>query len=126
MVEYIPGEQNIGAAGRVMRYAAAVLSGVAFLYLLTLGPGLLRQPLGVIAAVVLLSSMFLAFYQAETRFCGTLGLLGLYQPSATEVVRVEDDADRHDDRLEALHELGIAVVLALTVTGWVYTLSVLS
>jgi len=109
-----------------MRYGAAALSGGIFLYMLTRGPAVVREPIGIVISVVLLSSMFFGFYQAETRFCGVLGFLGMYTVDTTAVAVVEDTADRRLDRVTAVHEFIGALVLGLAGTLWVYVLSVLA
>lgn len=126
MVEYIPGEQNIGRAGQAVRYGGAALCGGVFLYLLSVGPRFFQQPAGFGAAVFLIGSMFFGFYQAESRFCGTLGLLGLYKVDTAAVERVDDATARQKDRVTALHEFAGALLLGLIGAAWVYALSVLA
>lgn len=126
MVEYQPGQCNIGPAERrKRRYAGYVgfLLGVVVVVAVRL---LEVEPLWLLTSAAPFYGGFLGVLQSRSSFCAGFGLAGVYDVSESGDGRIDvaDPKDRRADRKQALVLQLQAVVLAVLLSGAIYAVGV--
>lgn len=123
MVEYRPGNCNIGRAERRKRYVLGISAFAAAL--VGVWQTGMATPLEAAGILTLFFMGFEGMYQGKTGFCAAFGHLGIYDVSENgkEPDQVRDPDARRKDRRQAvrMHAVsaaaaiaGLAVLLALT------------
>lgn len=121
LVEYVPGERNIGTGGRRMRELGAVLGFSGFLAVLLVYSESLLSLEGALSTFLLLYFGYYNFFQAEQSFCGTFGALGFHYGSEG-LEKTSDEEKRSKDLKKSLRQNSAALGLTSLFTAWTFLL----
>ncbi|AOV94398.1 hypothetical protein AQV86_00555 [Nanohaloarchaea archaeon SG9] len=120
-MEYIPGERNIDAGGRLGREIGSVIGFSGFLLLLAVYSEALLSLRGIVLGSFLLYFGFYNFIQEEQSFCGTFGAIGFHY-GEEGLEKTSDEENRSADIRKSLRQNSAALILTLLFTGWTYLL----
>ncbi|MFB6180906.1 MAG: hypothetical protein ABEJ93_03435 [Candidatus Nanohalobium sp.] len=94
-MKYIPGEKNIGEAGKKARSLVSITGFASFLVFAGFLNGFSTIH-GILLSFLMLYTGFYGFFQAEEGFCGTYAALGRYK-SGEGLVKVDNSEKRSLD-----------------------------